>query len=222
MAEELGDRVRLAEPRAPRRRRRRAASRCGWTTARSCGPRPPSARCRSARCATSSSWASTPSASARCARSAAASRPRSRSPTSGRSGATCGRNGLSRASASSAPRGRSARASSRCWCRPSAWPASSPRRPTMARATVLRRGRGAVRRRGARRRSPTSRACGGSTRSRAATSRPGRRATSWRVGPRHGTHAPPVWFCGSDQWVAGYMEGAVRTGRAAAATCSAR
>ena len=39
-----------------------------------------------------------------------------------------------------------------------------------------------------------------------------------RVGPRHGTHAPPVWFCGSDQWVAGYMEGAVRTGRAAAAS----
>ena len=33
-----------------------------------------------------------------------------------------------------------------------------------------------------------------------------------------GTHAPPVWFCGSDQWVAGYMEGAVRTGRAAAAS----
>ena len=38
-----------------------------------------------------------------------------------------------------------------------------------------------------------------------------------RVGPRHGTHAPPFYVCGSDQWVAGYMEGAVRTGRAAAA-----
>jgi monoamine oxidase len=38
-----------------------------------------------------------------------------------------------------------------------------------------------------------------------------------RVGPRHGTHAPPFFVCGSDQWVAGYMEGAVRTGRAAAA-----
>jgi monoamine oxidase len=37
-----------------------------------------------------------------------------------------------------------------------------------------------------------------------------------RVGPRHGTHAPPLYVCGSDQWVAGYMEGAVRTGRAAA------
>jgi monoamine oxidase len=36
------------------------------------------------------------------------------------------------------------------------------------------------------------------------------------VGPRHGTHAPPFYVCGSDQWVAGYMEGAVRTGRAAA------
>jgi monoamine oxidase len=47
--------------------------------------------------------------------------------------------------------------------------------------------------------------------------------THWRpgdvmaVGPQHGTHAPPFYVCGSDQWVAGYMEGAVRTGRAAAA-----
>ena len=38
-----------------------------------------------------------------------------------------------------------------------------------------------------------------------------------RVGPVHGTHEPPFYVCGSDQWVAGYMEGAVRTGRAAAA-----
>jgi monoamine oxidase/putrescine oxidase len=38
-----------------------------------------------------------------------------------------------------------------------------------------------------------------------------------RVGPLHGTHDPPFYVCGSDQWVAGYMEGAVRTGRAAAA-----
>jgi monoamine oxidase len=38
-----------------------------------------------------------------------------------------------------------------------------------------------------------------------------------RVGPRHGTHAPPFYVCGSDQWVAGYMEGAVVTGRSAAA-----
>lgn len=37
-----------------------------------------------------------------------------------------------------------------------------------------------------------------------------------RVGPRHGTHAPPLYVCGSDQWVAGYMEGAVLTGRSAA------
>jgi monoamine oxidase len=37
------------------------------------------------------------------------------------------------------------------------------------------------------------------------------------VGPMHGTHEPPFYVCGSDQWVAGYMEGAVRTGRAAAA-----
>ena len=47
--------------------------------------------------------------------------------------------------------------------------------------------------------------------------------TGWRpgdvmsVGPLHGTHEPPFYLCGSDQWVAGYMEGAVRTGRAAAA-----
>ena len=46
--------------------------------------------------------------------------------------------------------------------------------------------------------------------------------TQWRpgdvtaVGPLHGTHEPPFYVCGSDQWVAGYMEGAVRTGRAAA------
>jgi len=37
-----------------------------------------------------------------------------------------------------------------------------------------------------------------------------------RVGPLHGSHEPPFYVCGSDQWVAGYMEGAVRTGRAAA------
>ena len=47
--------------------------------------------------------------------------------------------------------------------------------------------------------------------------------TGWRpgdvmaVGPLHGTHAPPFYVCGSDQWVCGYMEGAVRTGRATAA-----
>ena len=46
--------------------------------------------------------------------------------------------------------------------------------------------------------------------------------THWRpgdveaVGPLHGTHEPPFYVCGSDQWVAGYMEGAVRTGRSAA------
>lgn len=47
--------------------------------------------------------------------------------------------------------------------------------------------------------------------------------TAWRpgdvmrVGPLHGTHEPPLYVAGSDQWVCGYMEGAVRTGRAAAA-----
>jgi monoamine oxidase len=43
-----------------------------------------------------------------------------------------------------------------------------------------------------------------------------------RVGPQHGTHDPPFYVCGSDQWVAGYMEGAVRTGRAAAAAALGR
>jgi monoamine oxidase len=43
-----------------------------------------------------------------------------------------------------------------------------------------------------------------------------------RVGPLHGTHEPPFYVCGSDQWVAGYMEGAVRTGRGAAAEALAR
>jgi monoamine oxidase len=37
-----------------------------------------------------------------------------------------------------------------------------------------------------------------------------------RMGPLHGTHEPPFYVAGSDHWVAGYMEGAVRTGRAAA------
>ncbi len=52
--------------------------------------------------------------------------------------------------------------------------------------------------------------------------------THWRpgdvlgVGPLHGTHEPPFYVAGSDQWVAGYMEGAVRTGRAAAAEALAR
>lgn len=42
------------------------------------------------------------------------------------------------------------------------------------------------------------------------------------VGPLHGTHEPPFWLIGSDQWVCGYMEGAVRTGRAAARALLAR
>jgi monoamine oxidase len=37
-----------------------------------------------------------------------------------------------------------------------------------------------------------------------------------RLGPLHGTHEPPFYVAGSDHWVAGYMEGAVRTGREAA------
>jgi len=52
--------------------------------------------------------------------------------------------------------------------------------------------------------------------------------TSWRpgdvmgVGPLHATHEPPIYVAGSDQWVCGYMEGAVRTGRAAAAAALAQ
>jgi monoamine oxidase len=52
--------------------------------------------------------------------------------------------------------------------------------------------------------------------------------TGWRpgdvmsVGPLHGTHEPPFYVCGSDQWVAGYMEGAVRTGRDAASQALGR
>ena len=41
------------------------------------------------------------------------------------------------------------------------------------------------------------------------------------VGPLHGAHEPPFYVCGSDHWVAGYMEGAVRTGRATAAAALA-
>ena len=36
------------------------------------------------------------------------------------------------------------------------------------------------------------------------------------VGPLHGTHEPPFYVCGSDHWVAGWLEGAVSTGRTAA------
>jgi monoamine oxidase len=52
--------------------------------------------------------------------------------------------------------------------------------------------------------------------------------TAWRpgdvmaVGPRHGTHEPPFYVCGSDQWVCGYMEGAVRTGQGAARSALSR
>lgn len=38
-----------------------------------------------------------------------------------------------------------------------------------------------------------------------------------RVGPLHGTHEPPFYVAGSDHWIVGYMEGAVKTGRRAAA-----
>ena len=72
----------------------------------------------------------------------------------------------------------------------------------------------ALRRARARARWRCSSARGASIRSRAATSPAGRPGTSSRVGPLHGTHEPPFYVAGSDHWVAGYMEGAVRTGRA--------
>ncbi|GLV76299.1 FAD-dependent oxidoreductase [Streptomyces hygroscopicus] len=46
--------------------------------------------------------------------------------------------------------------------------------------------------------------------------------TAWRpgdvmgVGPLHGKSEPPFYVCGSDQWLSGHMEGAVRTGRGVA------
>ena len=42
------------------------------------------------------------------------------------------------------------------------------------------------------------------------------------VGPLHGSHEPPFYLAGSDHWVAGYMEGAVLTGRHAAASILGR
>ena len=62
-----------------------------------------------------------------------------------------------------------------------------------------------------------SSAPGASTPSPRATSPSGRRATSRPSGRCTATHEPPFYVAGSDHWVAGYMEGAVRTGRAAAA-----
>ena len=57
---------------------------------------------------------------------------------------------------------------------------------------------------------------GGWTRSRSVTSRAGLRATWAASGRCTVRHEPPFYVAGSDHWVAGYMEGAVRTGRAAA------
>jgi len=42
------------------------------------------------------------------------------------------------------------------------------------------------------------------------------------IGPLHGHHEPPFYVAGSDHWVAGYMEGAVLTGRGAAASILGR
>ena len=42
------------------------------------------------------------------------------------------------------------------------------------------------------------------------------------VGPLHGAHEPAFYGAGFDHWVAGYSEGAVRTGRSAAAAVLGR
>ena len=130
------------------------------------------------------------------------------------------RTGSPRASTSSPRPGRSGRACSRPSCHRSGSAyllARRRRRPSSARA---RRARADVRPVGARRRRDVH--------VRLWATDPFTRGyvTHWwpgdvlRVGPLHGTHAPPFYVCGSDQWVAGYMEGAVRTGRAAAAAAA--
>ncbi|CQD16551.1 hypothetical protein BN970_03527 [Mycolicibacterium conceptionense] len=44
------------------------------------------------------------------------------------------------------------------------------------------------------------------------TSPPGDLVNVMRVGPLHSTHESPFYVCGSDQWVCGYMVGAIRSG----------
>ena len=190
------------------------ASRSG--AARRSRPRRSCARSRSARCATSPSRASPTRG--------CASLHRQRQALAAKVVAAFPGPGLARRpapTASPSPRASSARPGrrgatrSRCSSRPSGSRTSSPRRrPAAPRSSTT-----LVRLYGEPRASPTrcSSATGASTRSPRATSRSGRRATSCAVGPLHGTHEPPFYVCGSDHWVAGYMEGAVRTGRAAAA-----
>ena len=151
----------------------------------------------------------------RCGDNGTRGRRSSSRPTTGRSGATPGRTASRRARACSAPPGRSRRACSRRWCRRSA----------------TRRSRPAIRRPATARPWPSSPSCTATpalaplqTWTRLWGTDPWTQGyvTNWRpgdveaVGPLHGTHEPPFYVCGSDQWVAGYMEGAVRTGRAAA------
>ena len=132
-----------------------------------------------------------------------------------------GRTRCPRARACSARPGRSRRACCPRWCRPSGTPRS--RRPTPA--TRTREALDADRRRCTDREATSPLA----TWTRLWGTDPWTQGyvTNWRpgdveaVGPLHGTHEPPFYVCGSDQWVAGYMEGAVRTGRAAAAASTA-
>ena len=100
--------------------------------------------------------------------------------------------------------------------------ATSPPAAAPSTQEAARRARRLVRRPTRSRRSPPSSGCGAPTRGPRATSPSGAPATCIAVGPLHGTHEPPFYVCGSDQWVAGYMEGAVRTGRGAAAEVLAR
>ncbi|WP_190857149.1 hypothetical protein [Actinomadura sp. RB99] len=59
-------------------------------------------------------------------------------------------------------------------------------------------------------------AVGAPTRGPRDTSPRGRPGDVMGVGPLHGKSEPPFYVCGSDQWLSGHMEGAVRTGRSVA------
>ena len=122
---------------------------------------------------------------------------------------------------SSARPGRRATTRSRCWSRPSGSRTSWPRRPSAAAPRCSTR---SARLYGEPARAPDAlleRAWGVDplTQGYVAQWAPG---DLMAVGPLHGTHEPPFYVCGSDHWVAGYMEGAVRTGRAAAAAALGR
>ena len=178
-------------------------------------PRRSSARSRPDPCARSRSPGSPTRGCRRCERCVRPSPPRSSSRTTRPSGRRTGRTGWRRPSGCSARPGLRARVCSPCSSHPSACPRSSPLRLRPAPRPCST---GSCALYGERARVP------GALLERAWGVDPFTRGyiTSWapgdvsRVGPLHGTHEPPFYVAGSDHWVAGYMEGAVRTGRAAA------